>query len=229
MPVLESGAVLYAESRVEELARLHALLHRDRRRVLAVRLGATDLCALYGLRRSPDLSIYDVKVISGLIADVVNVLGRADGTGFTVTGPVWEYFGGAERIFRTQLRASPFAEHNEPRAARPAGVTGHRRADPRGSAGPGQRPGGQDRHPPQPRGRGQRAVGGAPRGVPGRQRRAAAPAGPAGCSPPGYRNKMNEIRPHTAWARRTLLRARVFGVAAEDASFVDLLAASLSR
>ena len=27
---------------------------------------------------------------------------------------------------------------------------------------------------------------------------------------------MNEIRPHTAWARRTLLRARVFGVAAED-------------
>ena len=40
---------------------------------------------------------------------------------------------------------------------------------------------------------------------------------------------MNEIRPHTAWARRTLLRSRVFGVAAEDASFVDLLAASLSR
>ena len=65
MPVIESGAVLYAETRVEELARLHALLHRDRRRMLAVRLGATDLCALYGLRRSPDLSIYDVKVVSG--------------------------------------------------------------------------------------------------------------------------------------------------------------------
>ena len=45
----------------------------------------------------------------------------------------------------------------------------------------------------------------------------------------GHRNKMNEIRPHTAWARRTLLRSRVFGVAAEDTSFVDLLAASLSR
>ena len=105
MPVIESGAVLYAETRVDELTRLRALLHRDRRRILAVRLGATDLCALYGLRRSPDLSIYDVKVVSGLIADVVNVLGRADGTGFTVTGPVWEYFGGAERIFKPQLRA----------------------------------------------------------------------------------------------------------------------------
>ena len=45
----------------------------------------------------------------------------------------------------------------------------------------------------------------------------------------GRGNKMNEIRPHTAWARRTLLRSRVFGVAAEDTSFVDLLAASLSR
>ncbi len=31
MPVLESGAVLYAETRVDELTRLRALLHRDRR------------------------------------------------------------------------------------------------------------------------------------------------------------------------------------------------------
>ncbi|MDN5750398.1 MAG: HpcH/HpaI aldolase/citrate lyase family protein, partial [Pseudonocardia sp.] len=113
MPVIESGAVLYAESRVDELTRLRALLHRDRRRILAVRLGATDLCALYGLRRSPELSIYDVKVVSSLIADVVNVLGRADGTGFTVTGPVWEYYASAERIFKPQLRRSPFDEQDE--------------------------------------------------------------------------------------------------------------------
>ena len=45
----------YAETRVDELTRLRALLHRDRRRILAVRIGATDLCALYGLRRSPEL------------------------------------------------------------------------------------------------------------------------------------------------------------------------------
>ena len=63
MPVIESGAVLYAETRVDELTRLRALLHRDRRRILAVRIGATDLCALYGLRRSPELSIYDIKVV----------------------------------------------------------------------------------------------------------------------------------------------------------------------
>jgi hypothetical protein len=38
---------------------------------------------------------------------------------------------------------------------------------------------------------------------------------------------MNESKPHAAWARRTLLRARAFGVAREDVSFVDLLGASL--
>jgi citrate lyase beta subunit len=228
MPVLESGAVLYSESRVDELARLHALLHRDRRRVLAVRLGATDLCALYGLRRSPDLSIYDVKVISGLIADVVNVLGRADGTGFTVTGPVWEYFGGAERIFRTQLRASPFAEHNEPELR---GQLVSRAIDGLIREVQLDRANGLEGktaiHPSHV------AVVNALSVVSFEEHRDAADvvgAGRAsGVLASGHRNKMNEIRPHTAWARRTLLRSRVFGVAAEDASFVDLLAASLSR
>ena len=28
-----------------------------------------------------------------------------------------------------------------------------------------------------------------------------------------YTNKMNEVKPHRAWAERTLLRAEVFGVA----------------
>ena len=50
-----------------------------------------------------------------------------------------------------------------------------------------------------------------------------------GVSSSAYRNKMNESKPHGAWARRTLLRARVFGVAQPKVSFVDLLAASLHQ
>ena len=42
-----------------------------------------------------------------------------------------------------------------------------------------------------------------------------------------YTNKMNEVKPHRAWAERTVLRAEVFGVAREDVSFVDLLAAGV--
>jgi citrate lyase beta subunit len=228
MPVIESGAVLYAETRVDELTRLRALLHRDRRRILAIRLGATDLCALYGLRRSPDLSIYDVKVVSGLIADVVNVLGRADGTGFTVTGPVWEYFGAAERIFRTQLRESPFTEHNAPELRGKLvsrAIDGLIREVQLDKANGLQ--GKTTIHPSHV------AVVNALSVVSYEEHRDASDvlsAGRAsGVLASGYRNKMNEIRPHTAWARRTMLRARVFGVAADDASFVDLLATSLAR
>jgi citrate lyase beta subunit len=228
MPVIESGAVLYAETRVEELTRLRDLLHRERHRILAVRLGATDLCALYGLRRSPEVSIYDVKVISDLIADVVNVLGRADGTGFTVTGPVWEYFGGPERIFKPQLRQSPFVDHDEPELRRHLvsraidglirevtldranGLTGKTAIHPSHVA-----------------------VVNALSVVSHEEHRDAADvlgAGRAGgVLTSVHRNKMNEVRPHTAWARDTMLRARVFGVAADGVSFVDLLAASLPR
>jgi citrate lyase beta subunit len=232
MPVIESGAVLYAENRVAELTRLRHLLHRERNRVLAVRLGATDLSALYGLRRSPDVSIYDVKVVSDLIADVVNVLGRADGTGFTVTGPVWEYYGGhggaPERIFKPQLRQSPFVEHHEPdlrgqlvsRAIdglirevaldRANGLTGKTVIHPSHVG-----------------------VVHALSVVPHEEHRDAVDVLGSGTSggvlASVHRNKMNEVRPHTAWARRTMLRGRVFGVAADGVSFVDLLAASLHR
>jgi citrate lyase beta subunit len=228
MPVIESGAVLYAETRVEELTRLRDLLHRERHRILAIRLGATDLCALYGLRRSPDLSIYDVKVVSDLIADVVNVLGRADGSGFTVTGPVWEYYGGPERIFKPQLRQSPFVEHHEPELRghlvsraidglirevtldRANGLTGKTAIHPSHVA-----------------------VVNALSVVSHEEHRDAADV--LGSEQAGgvlasvHRNKMNEVRPHSAWARNTMLRARVFGVAADGVSFVDLLAASLPR
>lgn len=228
MPVLESGAVLYAETRVDELTRLQALLHRHRPSILAVRLGATDLCALYGLRRSPDLSIYDVKVVSALISDVVNVLGRADGSGFTVTGPVWEYYGAAERIFRTQLRQSPFNQHDLPglrgqlvtraidglirevQLDKANGLLGKTAIHPShvdviNALSVVSYEEYQDAS----------AVLAAEHG--------------SGVLASGFGNKMNEIRPHTAWARRTMLRSRVFGVAAGDASFVDLLAASLAR
>jgi len=228
MPVIESGAVLYAETRVHELTRLRAVLHRDRHRILAVRIGATDLCALYGLRRSPDLSIYDIKVVADLIADVVNVLGRADGTGFTVSGPVWEYFSGHERIFKPQLRRSPFDEHNEPELRgrlvsraidglirevqldQANGLTGKTTIHPTHVS-----------------------VVNALSVVSSEEHRDATDVLNAGrgsgVMASGRRNKMNEIRPHTAWARRTVQRGRVFGVAAEDVSFVDVLAASLPR
>jgi hypothetical protein len=42
-----------------------------------------------------------------------------------------------------------------------------------------------------------------------------------------YGNKMNELKPHRSWAERTLMRARAFGVARADISFVELLEAGM--
>lgn len=228
MPVVESGAALYAESRVDELTRMRAVLHRDRERVLAVRIGATDLCAFYGLRRSPDISIYDIKVVADLIADVVNVFGRVDGSGYAVSGPVWEYFTDVERLFKPQLRATPFNENNVPELRgqllsraldglirevqldRANGLTGKTTIHPSHVS-----------------------VVNALSVVPHEEYRDAMDvlgAGRAsGVMASGLGNKMNEIRPHTAWARSTADRARVFGVAREGVSFVDLLTAGTRR
>lgn len=228
MPVVESGAALYAETRVDELTRMRAVLHRDRERVLAVRIGATDLCSYFGLRRSPDVSIYDIKVVADLIADVVNVFGRVDGTGFAVSGPVWEYFTDVERMFKPQLRSTPFSESNMPELRgqllsraldglirevqldRANGLTGKTTIHPSHVA-----------------------VVNALQVVLHEEYRDAMDvlgAGRAsGVMASGMGNKMNEIRPHTAWARATADRARVFGVAREGISFVDLLSAGMRR
>ncbi|MFC4950801.1 HpcH/HpaI aldolase/citrate lyase family protein [Pseudonocardia sp. GCM10023141] len=228
MPVLESGAVLYAETRAAELSRLRILFDAERHRILALRLGATDLCALYGLRRSPELSIYDIKVVADLIGDIVNALGRADGTGFTITGPVWEYFAAPERMFKPQLRRSPFDEHNEPELRgrlvlraidglireiqldKANGLTGKTTIHPSHVA-----------------------VVNALSVVSLEEYRDASDVLSAGRGSgvlaSVHGNKMNEIRPHSAWATATLRRSRVFGVAADGVSFVDLLAASLPR
>jgi citrate lyase beta subunit len=51
--------------------------------------------------------------------------------------------------------------------------------------------------------------------------------GCGGAKASSFGNKMNESKPHTAWAKRTVMRADAFGVAREDVSFVDLLGAGL--
>ncbi|HZI98406.1 MAG TPA: HpcH/HpaI aldolase/citrate lyase family protein [Actinomycetales bacterium] len=228
MPVLEHSAVIHRETRERALAEAHALLLAHRDRVLAVRIGATDLSSAYGLRRSPDLTVYDVRVVAEVISDIVNVFGRADGSGFVVTGPVWEYFTTGERIFKPRLRQTIFAEHDavslrgqlidrdldglirEVELDKANGLTGKTVIHPS--------------HVP--------AVH-ALQVVPHEEYADACDIAGAemvgGVMASGYRNKMNEVKPHTGWAHRTLARAQVFGVAAPDVTFVDLLAASLLR
>lgn len=227
MPVLESPELIYSETRVNALIAAKRLLDSHREHVLAVRLGTTDLSSVYGIRRDRDLTIYDVGVVSEAIADVVNVFARADGTGYVVTGPVWEYFHDHERLFKPQLRQTPFAVQDAMQLRQQL-ITEH--VD----------------------GLIREVVLDKANGLLGKTVihpshvhvvhalyvvtheeyvDAVDVLGPdragGGVSPSSYRNKMNEAKPHRAWAERTLRRARAFGVAAQGTRLVDLLAAGV--
>lgn len=227
MPVLESPELMYRETRVESLQGISRTVDKYRHRVLALRLGVTDFCSSYALRRAPDMTAYDVQIVASVIADVVNVLGRADGTGFTVTGPVWEYFRVQERMFKPQLRTSPFLEVRatelretliehamdgllrEIALDQANGLLGKTCIHPShvlpvhalSVVSHEEYSDAQDILRPE------RGGGGVLRSA--------------------YTNKMNEVKPHRAWAERVLQRAEVFGVANEDIGFVELLAAGL--
>ncbi|QNP72948.1 HpcH/HpaI aldolase/citrate lyase family protein [Streptomyces roseirectus] len=227
MPVLETPELMYRETRVEALEGIARAVDKYRDRVLALRLGVTDFCSSYGLRRAPDMTAYDVQIVASVIADVVNMLGRADGTGFTVTGPVWEYFRVPQRMFKPQLRASPFFEGEavelrerliehamdgllrEISLDHANGLLGKTCIHP--SHVPAVHALSVVSHEEHSDAvdilRPERGGGGVLRSQ--------------------YTNKMNEVKPHRAWAERTMLRAEVFGVAREDVSFVDLLAAGI--
>jgi citrate lyase beta subunit len=228
MPVLESREIAFAESRLAALVGVRQLLDKYREFVLAVRIGATDLSAAYGLRRSPDLTIYDVRLVADVIGDVVNIFARADGSEYAVTGPVWEYFSAAERMFKPQLRESPFVEHSE-RRLRAELIAGDLDGLIREVA--------LDRangligktviHPTHVAAVHALSVVSHEEFADATDILGTSAGG--GVASSSYRNKMNESKPHTAWARGTALRARVFGVAQEGISFVDLLGASLHQ
>jgi citrate lyase beta subunit len=223
MPVLESPETIYTESRVGELLAVRELLTRYADAVLAVRIGATDLCGLFGLRRSNDQTVYDLTLVREVIADIVNVFGRD--RQFVVTGPVWEYFERGERIFKPQLRESPFRGRDDlPNAVRvrrqlvssdldgllrevvldkATGILGKTVI-----------------HPSHVRAVHAMLVVTAEEHS---DALATLRETGGGVRSSEYANKMIEGRPHARWAAGILSRAGVFGVLRPDRTFVDLL------
>lgn len=227
MPVLESTEVVHRETRDAELVAIRELLGRYRDTVLAVRIGATDMCGTFGIRRDRDLTIYDVRVVADVISAIVNHLGRYDGSGFVITGPVWEYFADHERMFRPLLRQTPFVDQEAVRFRqqlvssdldallrevaldRANGIQGKTVIHPS--------------HVP--------AVH-ALSAVTHEEYHDALDilsSDQGGVQASGYRNKMNELGPHRNWAKQTMVRAKAFGVTNEGITFVDLLTALAQR
>lgn len=223
MPVLESPNIAYRESRKIVLAGIKSVLDQNRDLALAVRIGATDISSVYGLRRSRDFTVYDIHVVASTIADIINVFGRANDE-YVITGAVWEHFESGERFFKPQLRESLFGQDKELRRElltknydsfireiqldRANGLTGKTVIHPSHlslvhslavvTA--------EEYSDALDITNSENSSGGAQASL--------------------YRNKMNEIKPHLGWAEKTLLRAQAFGVANEGIDFVDFLEAS---
>ncbi|TQR34830.1 HpcH/HpaI aldolase/citrate lyase family protein [Brevibacillus brevis] len=225
MPILESADIIYRESRTAELLSIKKILDKYRHLVLNVRMGATDFSSLFGLRRGPDVSIYEISTIRDCIGDIVNMFTR-QGSEYVVSGPVWEYFGNGERLLKPQLRQSPFEQ-------KLGGASGRRLRQQLLNQW-------QD-------GLIKEVLLDKENGLTGKtiihpshikivhslavitreeyeDARAILQSQTNGVTKSHYANKMNEIKPHTSWAKKIMIKSKVYGVFHEHNNFINLLA-----
>lgn len=107
MPIFETPDIIDKETRVMNFLTIKKLLENYKDSILNIRIGATDLCGLYGIRRNCHTTIYDISIIRDFITDLINFFARD----YVISGPVWEYFeNSTTRILKPQLRQSPFSE-----------------------------------------------------------------------------------------------------------------------
>ena len=221
MPVLESPAIIHGEGRIEALLAIRDVADAYSDVLLAMRIGATDLCGLYGLRRDRDLTIYDISVVRHCLSDIVNVCLRD--AAHVVSGPVWEYFNNAERLFVSPLRVTPFEQAHESQLRDSLVSQDHDRLI-------------------------REIVLDKANGLIGKTVIHPSHVHPVhammvvtheeyvdasvvldgdagGVRRSDYGNKMNELRPHRAWAEIVMRRAHAFGVLNAGHTFVDVLAA----
>ncbi len=220
LPVLEHPDLAFLETRRTHLVGVRGLLDAHRDQILSVRVGATDLCGLFGLRRDADTTIWDVAVVRDMLADVINVFGRR--SSYVVSGPVWEHFSGSERLFKPMLRMTPFEREGqstlrmkivredkdellrEVALDRANGFTGKTVIHPTHvSVVNALAPLAREEYDDALAIAAARHHGGASKSTSG--------------------TRMNEVRPHTLWAEQVLARAAVYGVLADSGHVVDLL------
>ena len=224
MPILESPDIINIESRQQNLLEIKSLLDSYRSLVLNVRIGATDFSGLFGLRRSPDMTIYDIRVIGSCITDIINIFTRPD-NGYVIPGPVWEFYS-SERVLKPQLRQGIFAESL-------------------GQAGRGVRENIICRYID---GLIHEVILDKANGLIGKtiihpshikpvqalcvvtheeymdaSSILASNHGGLGVIASQYANKMNEIKPHLRWAQKIMIKSKIYGVFNEQHNFTSLL------
>lgn len=109
MPILETEDVINNETRKESLEKISEILNKYYDFVLNIRIGATDFSSMFGVRRGYDVTVYDIQVIRDCITDIINRFSRFENN-YVISGPVWEYFSSGDRVLKPKLRTTPFKE-----------------------------------------------------------------------------------------------------------------------
>ncbi|QCJ43195.1 citrate lyase subunit beta [Bacillus sp. S3] len=225
MPILETASVIHKDTRMEELMKIKQLLDRYREHILNVRIGATDFCGLYGIRRSADTTVYEIAVLRDCISDIINVFQRFDSP-YVVSGPVWEYFSTKKRMLKPQLRQTPFRERYGDDGLKWRAQLIDENMD----------------------GLIREILMDIANGITGKTiihpshikivqalnvvsyeeyidacNIVSASTGKIGVMKSKFANKMNEIKPHYYWATKILLKSKLFGVLHEEFTNIDLI------
>lgn len=225
MPILETAKVIQKETRMEELMNIKMLTDQYKDNVLNIRIGATDFCGLYGIRRSADTTVYEIAVLRDCISDIINVFQRFDSP-YVVSGPVWEYFSSKNRVLKPQLRQTPFRERYGDEGLKWRAQLIHDNMD----------------------GLIREVLMDAANGLTGKtiihpshikvvqalnvvsyeeyidaSNIVKAATGDIGVMKSEFANKMNEIKPHYYWAEKTILKSQLYGVLHEEFANIDLI------
>lgn len=101
MPIIEDPEVAYKETRMSELLGIKKILDAYKPLVLQVRVGGTDFSSVFGVRRGVDYSLYDIMTVRECLSDIINVCGRNND--YVISGPVWEYFRAPKEMMFEEL------------------------------------------------------------------------------------------------------------------------------
>ena len=221
MPILEDSRVAYRESRMDELRAIRSICKRYKDLILQIRVGATDFSSCFGVRRGVDYSIYDILTVREILSDILNVFARDNE--FVVSGPVWEYFRANKSMMFEDLpkmdvedmlwrRNHIFNDEvdgliREVILDKANGFIGRTVI-----------------HPTHVR------FVNALQAVTEEEFNDAMQilSTEDGVIKSKNKNKMNEIRPHTRWAQKTVNRGRAFGVIRNEKSYIELFKAGLA-
>ena len=100
MPILESADIIELKARLETLYQIKDRIDAMKEYVLNVRVGGNDFCNEFGARRHYDETIYDILPIASLLGDILTVFARD----YVVSGPVWEFFSSDNDEWASGLR-----------------------------------------------------------------------------------------------------------------------------